>query len=135
MEMTNADILRSWEEARDKKNQVKVLADLNCTTQEHIVLILKEAGVDGRLLPHKRKPAEKKAPPLTTAAEPAQVIPFPKETLQPKPRAVHEAERMRELFAVISEATMRGKTPAIEYVEEFNDLWVRNYYTDGRRAE
>lgn len=134
MEMTKAEILRSWEEAKDKTNQVKVLAELNCTTQEIIVRILKEQGVDPRRLPRTRR-EQKKAPPQEKAAEPARVIPFPDGAGQPKPRAVHEAERMRELFAAISEATMKGKTPAIEYVEEFNDLWSRNYYTDGRWPE
>ena len=129
MEMTNADIYKSWREAKDKKEQVKVLADLNCTTQEHIVEILKGQGADGRLLPRKRKPAEEKEPPKTEASEPARVI--IEETRRPKPRRIHEMERMAELFDVILEAELKSETPDTEYVEEFDELWIKYY---GRKA-
>ena len=121
MEMTNADIYKSWREAKDKKEQVKVLADLNCTTQEHIVEILREQGADGRLLPRKRKPVETKEPPKIVASEPARAI--IEETRRPKPRRIHELERMAELFDAILEAELKGEAPATEYVEEFNELW------------
>ena len=133
MEMTNADIYKSWREAKDKKEQVKVLADLNCTTQEHIVEILKEQGADGRLLPRKRKPVEEKEPPKTLAVnpdKPARMI--IEETRRPKPRRIHEMERMAELFDVILEAELKSETPDTEYVEEFNELWG-NYCPARRR--
>ena len=128
MEMTKNEIFTSWREAKDKKEQVKVLADLNCTTQEHIVEILKEQGADGRLLPHKRKPAEKKEQPQTVAAnpdEPAQVI--LEVNRRPKPRVIHELERMMELFAAIQGAELQGGSPDLEYVEEFDELWAKYY--------
>lgn len=126
MEMTKADILRDWKEAKDKKNQVRVLAELNCTTQEHIVAILKEMGVDGRLLPRKRKPVvTEEAPPQEK--DTPQVIPFPKEALRPKPRVIHDMERMAELFAAISKTDLANEGPDLEYVDEFDELWAKFY--------
>lgn len=118
MEMTKAEILRSWEEAKDKTNQVKVLAELNCTTQEIIVRVLKEQGVDSRRLPRKREiVGENKA--LAGVR--------PKEPLQLKPRAVHEMERMADLFEAISKAELQAEAAAKEYVEEFDELWAKYY--------
>lgn len=128
MEMTKNEIFTSWREAKDKKDQVKILADLNCTTQEHIVEILKESGADGRLLPHKRKPAEKKEPPQTVAAnpdEPAQAL--VEVSRRPKPRAIHDMERMMDLFAAVACAVMQAEEPAEEYMEEFEELWSKYY--------
>jgi hypothetical protein len=51
MEMTNPEILRSYQEAKNKREQVKILAQLNLCSQEAIVEILKEMGADGRQLP------------------------------------------------------------------------------------
>ena len=122
MEMTNADIYKSWRESKDKKEQVKVLADLNCTTQEHIVEILKEQGADGRLLPRKRKPVEEKEPPKTEA-EPVEVVRPCKAALRPKPRVIHDLERMMDLFLAILDAEKHGEAPELEHVEEFDELW------------
>lgn len=51
MEMTNAEIVRDYRSAKDKKEQIKILSELNCVPVPKIVEILKEAGekVDGRL--------------------------------------------------------------------------------------
>ena len=51
MEMSNPDILRSYQEAKNKNEQIKILAQLNLCSQEAIVEILKDMGVDGRSLP------------------------------------------------------------------------------------
>lgn len=130
MEMKNADIYKSWQEAKDKKEQVKILADLNCTTQEHIVEILKGQGADGRLLPRKRKPVEEKEPPKTLAVhpdEPAEVVRPCKVALRPKPRVIHELERMTDLFMAILDAEKHGEASELEYVEEFDELWTKYY--------
>lgn len=126
MEMTKDEIYKSWREAKDKKDQVKVLADLNLTTQDAIVQILKEQGADGRLLPRKRKPAEEKEPPKTEA-EPVEVVRPCKEALRPKPRVIHELERMTDLFMAILDAEKHGEASELEYVEEFDELWARYY--------
>ena len=46
--MTRNEILRSFQTAKDKREQVKILADLNLCKPEEIVAILKEMGEDGR---------------------------------------------------------------------------------------
>lgn len=40
MEMTNGEIIRSYKEAADKRAQIGILADLNCTKRPNIVKIL-----------------------------------------------------------------------------------------------
>lgn len=61
MEMTANEIVRSYKEAKDKKKQVGILAQLNLCTPEDIKKILIEGGVDWRELPRgKRTP---KSPP------------------------------------------------------------------------
>ena len=57
MVMTNEDIVRSWKEAKDRRAQIKILAELNVCSQEYIIEILKEGGVDPRALPRRRKQA------------------------------------------------------------------------------
>lgn len=48
MTMTKEDILKEFREAKDKRAQVKILADLNLCKPEDIITILKEMGEDGR---------------------------------------------------------------------------------------
>lgn len=62
MQMTPGEILRSYKEAKDQKEQIQILADMNVTTKEHIVQILIEQGVDGRTLPHPRRPKKQEQP-------------------------------------------------------------------------
>lgn len=116
MEMTREDILRDFEAAKDKHKQIGILADLNQTTKENIVKILKEAGVDSNSLPHWKKP--------TSCCAGSRKAPKTIELPRIKPRAVHEAERMRELFGAISEAMLDGKKPPKAWVEEFDLLWT-----------
>ena len=58
MVMTNEDIVRSYKEAKDRRAQIKVLAELNVCPQELIIEILKEGGVDWQELPRQRKKAD-----------------------------------------------------------------------------
>jgi len=61
MVMTKNEILRDWEGAKNKKEQIQILADLNCTSQEDIKDILLEMGVDYRRLPREREKKNEKA--------------------------------------------------------------------------
>lgn len=54
MEMTNGEIITSYRQAKDKKKQIEVLADLNMCSKDEIVEILKEQGVPHRELPRNR---------------------------------------------------------------------------------
>ena len=64
--MTKEEILRDFQTAKNKHEQVKILADLNLCKLEDIVNILKEMGEDGRQfngLLQKKKPNEDKPKP------------------------------------------------------------------------
>lgn len=50
MQMTNEEIVRSYREAKHKKEQVGILADLNACTRGQIIDILRAGGIDGRAL-------------------------------------------------------------------------------------
>lgn len=120
MEMTKGDILKSYEEAKNKREQVRILAQLNLTSQERIVEILREQGVDGRafqwLHPSRAKDKKEKAEPPVKAQKAPRV----------KPRLVHDFDRMAELFTAIHEDVMAGKEPPAEWITEFHELWLQN---------
>lgn len=123
MEMTNGDILKSYEEAKNKREQVRILAQLNLTSQERIVEILREQGVDGRAFQWLHPNRKKKPVTVEAKAEPpveAQKAP------RVKPRWVHDFDRMAELFAAIHEDVMAGKEPPAEWVSEFHELWLQH---------
>jgi hypothetical protein len=48
MEMNENEIVRSYRESKDKKQQIGILADINCCKPEQIKEILKKNGVDLR---------------------------------------------------------------------------------------
>ena len=120
MEMTKGDILKSYEEAKDKRAQVRILAELNLTSQERIVEILREQGVDGRAFNwmHPSRAKDKKKATVEVVA----AMPKP-ETPRVKPRQVHDFERMAELFTAIHVDILANKEPPAEWVNEFNELW------------
>ena len=55
--MTENEILREYREAKDRREQVQILADLNCCGRGEIAEFLQKCGeeVDKRLLPKTRK--------------------------------------------------------------------------------
>lgn len=59
MEMTNSEIVRSYKEARAKKAQIKILAELNAVTTGEIEEILREGGILLDTKTRKRTPAPK----------------------------------------------------------------------------
>ena len=44
MQMTNGEIIRSYKEAKHKGEQIKILAELNCCSKDHIMGILRMEG-------------------------------------------------------------------------------------------
>lgn len=83
MQMTEKDICKEYRESKNPNEQIKILAELNATTYEHIVEILKanDEPLRKRLYTRKKaepvkvfsKPAKKKAP--AKKAKPAAKIP------------------------------------------------------------
>ena len=59
MQMTESGIVRNYREAKNKREQITILADLNRCEKEEIVEILLKNGVDQKELPRKRKPRKK----------------------------------------------------------------------------
>lgn len=57
--MTHDEIVRNYREAKDKKKQIGILADLNECNEEKIISILKENGVNHRELPRTKKGEDK----------------------------------------------------------------------------
>ena len=45
MQMTNSEIVASYEQALDQKKQIGILADLNVCSKQEIVEILRKAGI------------------------------------------------------------------------------------------
>ena len=58
LEMTVEEIVRSYSEAANKKEQVQILADLNLCSRETIRRVLIEGGVKPQELPRQRKNTE-----------------------------------------------------------------------------
>lgn len=54
MPMSEADIVLDWRQAADKSLQIRILAELNCTTQKKIKSILQKHGCE---IPTKRAKA------------------------------------------------------------------------------
>lgn len=50
MQMTNEEIVRSYKEAKHKKEQVGILAELNTCTRDQIIDILRAGGIENHAL-------------------------------------------------------------------------------------
>lgn len=59
MHMTENEIVREYRGAKNKREQVTILSDLNSCEKEEIIEILLRNGVDQKELPRKRKPRKK----------------------------------------------------------------------------
>lgn len=59
MQMTNEEIVRDYNAAKNKSKQIRVLADLNQVSPSEIRAILADAGVEGVKKPEKIMPRKK----------------------------------------------------------------------------
>lgn len=122
MQMTNGEIVRSFREAKNPKQQITVLADLNATDKASIAQILYEAGelsaqTVGQYRRGKRKTAkgsEAASPPPTAEKEleksiPASVLYLVKQEIQHLQEAYENAKnittRYEELQAFLESHT------------------------------
>lgn len=55
MYMKDNEIVREYREAKDKKEQVKILADMNQSTYDEIVEVLRKKGIDVTGVERKKK--------------------------------------------------------------------------------
>ena len=68
--MTNGEIVADYKQAKDKKKQIAILADLNGCKEEDIREILKNGGIDGRSLPRQGEKKKKEDAPAQESAAP-----------------------------------------------------------------
>ncbi len=80
MQMTNGEIVASYRQAKNKKEQVKILAELNACNVEEITKILVEGGVAPNQLPRNR---ENKAPEKSQPTYTAPVVEVTADTAPP----------------------------------------------------
>ena len=59
--MTNEEILRDWNQSKDRTKQIEILADLNCTDKAEIVDVLRRMGVPPEELPVVRRKKKQKS--------------------------------------------------------------------------
>lgn len=70
--MTDEEIVRDYQQAKNKQKQIKILADLNCTTPSEIKAILAEAGVEGVAAP--KRMVHRSAPEQTSVYDRIEAI-------------------------------------------------------------
>lgn len=73
MIMTDAEILRDFNGAKKKSEQVQVLADLNCVSKEEMMSKLRELGVDEKDLKSRQSRKKKVDKERAEEATPAKV--------------------------------------------------------------
>ena len=98
MQMTNADIVKEYKEAKDRSAQVKILADENCCDVEKIIEILVDGGIDHRcfsMLRRKRHQAE------AESKKPTKKIPYKKPEIIPEPPKADALPSIEQAVAAI----------------------------------
>lgn len=119
MQMSAAEICRDYRHARDQKAQIRILAELNACSPDHIKKILQE---NGETVPQRGRPA--KAPAERTidkaaVAERAQAIQAPEQEQKP-------------VLAETPGHELPKQSPAREYVEK---LVARRKYVAAELAD
>ena len=115
MPMTKGDIVTEYRQAKNKREQIKILADLNVTSQEEIIKILREAGEtvgsqEQQKRVRKTKTTEKNQ-------EPEQAKQSDGVTLTPS-----EAETLADFLGLTMVPAIQEKTNMIENPEYIEDL-------------
>lgn len=77
MYMSNADIIKEYKEAKDRTAQVKILADQNCCSEERIIGILVDGGIDHRCFSMIRRKMNQEAAEKKIPYKKPEIIPAP----------------------------------------------------------
>lgn len=152
MEMSNEEIVRRYKEAKNKQQQITILAELNSVKKEDIKAILKENGVDlrGGDYKSKKKPAiinqdfedavnqmieDGKKNPVIEAADPVpgEVGYEPKQEPEPKmppvgltPRGIFrmqvDVQRRMDIVHAIRRYAEAGMSIPMDWLDELEEL-------------
>lgn len=98
MYMSNADIIKEYKEAKDRTAQVKILADQNCCSEERIIGILVDGGIDHRCFSMLRRKRNQEA---AAAEKVAEKIPYKKPEIIPAPPKPDKLPTVEQAVAAI----------------------------------
>lgn len=99
MYMSNADIVKEYKEAKDRTAQVKILADQNCCSEERIIGILVDGGIDHRCFSMLRRKRNQEA--AAAAVKVVEKIPYKKPEIIPAPPKPDKLPTIEQAVAAI----------------------------------
>lgn len=123
MQMTDKEICKEYREAKNPNNQIKILAELNSTTVENVVEILKANNE-----PLRKRPYNRKAEPVKVFNKGAKKVKAPEQILEvkelpikqePLPASVMLACRDRIIYLAAQIGRIQEQLETVK--EELND--------------
>lgn len=121
LNMSNDEILASWRDAKDRRSQITILAELNATTEEDIRDRLIAQGVDGRQLPRKGDPRgnrPRKGGPATERADTCRTAEGEEVPMEAVIRGLRQELERTEILKRGLEQRVERLTEAIRALEE-----------------
>jgi len=97
--MSNDEIVMRYRQAKDRTEQVKILADLNNCPVEQIIGILTAAGIDHRCFSGLRRKMNKEA--VAAAEKVVEKIPYKKPEIIPAPQKTNKLPTVEQAVAAI----------------------------------
>lgn len=115
--MTDAEIVKSYKEAANKRKQVEILCQLNLCKPDDIINVLKKSDIDWRTLP--RSSTESSKPKKYNEIKLPEPKPKFKRTVRAEP---NESTDMSEVLSAITKLTDRKRALRAEIQEIDNTL-------------